>query len=91
MQTLMIGLAIGAFALIVTRKDGPRGIIAWVRSVAGTPLGCSVCAAFWAWLLLSPVALLPGPIRLVDILVYGGALGAALLMLALAGALDLDR
>lgn len=85
-----IGLAIGAFALIATRKDGPFGIIARVREAVGTPLQCSVCAAFWAWLALAPIALW-GRFSMLRLICYGGALGAAYIVLALAGALDLDR
>lgn len=90
MDILLTGLAIGAFSLLVTRKDGPRGIIASVRAVAGTPLQCSVCAAFWAWVVLS-ITLIPGGVTVFEVINYGGALGAAFIVLALAGALDLDR
>lgn len=91
MNIFASGFAISALVLIVNRKDGPFGIFNRTRSFVGTPLTCSVCAAFWAWLILSPAFLFPrwgGP---ADIVEYGGALGVAYAALALSGALDLDR
>lgn len=90
MNTILTGLAIGAFAIIVTRKDGPFGVIAKARDWVGTPLRCSVCAAFWAWVILL-LTLLPGGVTALEVVYYGGALGTAFVVLALAGALDLDR
>lgn len=91
MTTLLVGFAIGAFAIIATRKDGPWGIIARVRQAIGTPLQCSVCAAFWCWLALSPLFVLPDGVSVTEVVSFGGALGVAFAVLALAGALDLDR
>ena len=90
MNTILVGLAIGALAIILTRKDGPFGVIAKIRDRAGTPMQCSVCAAFWAWGVLL-LTLLPSGVTVLEVIYYGGALGVAFVVLALAGALDLDR
>lgn len=90
MDIILTGLAIGAFAIIVTRKNGPWNIIAKLREAGGTSFQCSVCASFWAWLVLSPTIIVDG-VTFNELIYYGGALGAAFVVLALAGALDLDR
>ena len=69
---------------------GPFGLIKDLREWVGTPLTCSVSAAFWLWLLGAPL-LLWGRLTGALLLQYGGALGVAYAVLALAGALDLDR
>ena len=91
MNIFALGFAISALVLIVNRKDGPFGIFNRARSYIGTPLTCSVCAAFWMWLILSPVFLFSRWGDIVNIIEYDGALGVAYAALALAGALDLDR
>ena len=90
MEFLLWGFALAAWAIIMTRKDGPFGLIKDLREWVGTPLTCSVCAAFWLWLLGAPL-LLWGRLTGALLLQYGGALGVAYAVLALAGALDLDR
>lgn len=91
MNIFALGFAISALVLIVNRKDGPFGIFNRARSYIGTPLTCSVCAAFWVWIALLPLFLVANWQGITDILNYGGALGVAYAALALAGALDLDR
>ena len=90
MNTILVGLAIGALAIILTRKDGPFGVIMKIRNRVGTSMQCSVCAAFWAWVVLL-LTLLPSGVTVLEVIYYGGALGVAFVVLALAGALDLDR
>lgn len=90
MDFLLFGFALAALTIILSRKDGPRGLLLRLREWIGTPLACSVCCAFWFWLPGS-VIMLWGNVTLQRVIECGGALGVAYAVLALAGALDLDR
>ncbi len=91
MNIFAVGFAISAIVLIINRKNGPFKLFYRLRRFVGTPLTCSVCAAFWVWIALLPLFLVTNWQGITDILNYGGALGVAYAALALAGALDLDR
>lgn len=91
MNIFAVGFAISEVVLIINRKNGPFRLFYRLRRVVGTPLTCSVCAAFWVWIALLPLFLVTSWQGITDIFNYGGALGVAYAALALAGALDLDR
>ena len=88
MNTVLIGFAIAAFVLLLNRKNGPFGVFEKLRAILGKPVSCSVCLAWWMWLFLSPFMI--GRISILNVVYYAGALGVAYLVLAIAGALDLD-